>query len=62
MQNLRNTRAELNVLVENQAKLSFRYNSPLVNFAYQNEDWWLDLHVCFDREYLNLIRNQVEEV
>ena len=45
----------MNMLEENHDGASLRYISPLVNFTYQNEDWWLDsganVHVCFDHKY-----------
>ena len=54
--NQRGPRAQVNVLVDgdNSAEPSFRYNRSLVNFTYQDKDWWLDsganIHVCFDRD------------
>ena len=66
--NQRGQRAQVKMLMDgdNYVKPSFRYKTSLINLTYENKDWWLDsdanIHVCFDGEFLKLIRNQVEEV
>ncbi|CAL2241227.1 unnamed protein product [Prunus armeniaca] len=49
------SRAQVHMLVEQEpSQTNFKYDS-LVNFTYQNKDWWLDsganIHVCFDRGF-----------
>ena len=56
----RNPQAQVNMLEDQNVNVepSFRYSSLLVNFTYQNRDWWLDsranVHVCFDRDFFKL--------
>ncbi|KAL0289322.1 UNVERIFIED_CONTAM: hypothetical protein Sangu_2618300 [Sesamum angustifolium] len=57
----KNQHGQVHMLVEESPSVRLPSIPSLVNFTYQNNDWWLDsganIHVCFDKSMFKSYQN-----